>query len=229
KPYPQLDTHPHREPRPPIAVPIGCDKLLSQGCAVTSSDKDPIIGKLSFVTDGEKEYGDSVYVELGPKLQWIQIDLGNACEIHAICIWHRADLRAYRDVICQISNDPEFVEGVVTVFNNDHDNSAGFGVGKELEYIETRYGRPFAVNAVKGRYVRCYSRGSTSSELNHYTEVEVFGKPLETVQQADGSKPLPSVPVLKNNRANTKAYGSLPEPPSGKVWLKINYPELCDF
>ena len=28
----------------------------------------------------------------------------------------------------------------------------------------------------KGRYVRLYSNGNTSDELNHYCEVEVFGK-----------------------------------------------------
>ena len=29
---------------------------------------------------------------------------------------------------------------------------------------------------VKGRYVRLYSKGNTANEMNHYTEVEVFGK-----------------------------------------------------
>jgi hypothetical protein len=35
------------------------------------------------------------------------------------------------------------------------------------------------VKAVKGRYVRCYSKGSTYSALNRYTEVEVWGLPAE--------------------------------------------------
>ena len=185
--YRFLDPHPNNKPRPPIEVPIGCDKLLSLGCKVTSSETDPIIGELSYVTDGDKEHDASKYVELMPGLQWIQIDLGSKKEIHAVCIWHYHGEyfgtpwsgRIYRSVICQISNDPEFTDGVVTVFNNDHRNSAGFGEGTDLEYFESPYGRPFAVDAVKGRYVRCYSNGNTSNEMNHYTEVEVFGRHLE--------------------------------------------------
>jgi len=30
---------------------------------------------------------------------------------------------------------------------------------------------------VKGRYVRLYSNGNTANRLNHYIEVEVWGKP----------------------------------------------------
>jgi len=173
------------KPRDPIFVPVGCDTLLSRDCKVTSSDADPIIGDLSLVTDGDKEHEASAYVELAPGLQWVQIDLGREQKIYAICIWHffgemtppniRGG-RVYRDVICQIANDPDFIDGVVTVFNNDHDNSSKLGMGKDKEYIETNEGRPFAVNAVVGRYVRCYSRGNTSNEMNHYTEVEVYGK-----------------------------------------------------
>ena len=32
---------------------------------------------------------------------------------------------------------------------------------------------------VQGGYVRLYSRGNTANELNHYIEVEVFGKPVK--------------------------------------------------
>jgi len=190
-----LDYHSPWEPRPPIFVPVGCDKLLSRGCEVTSSDADPVEGKLSFITDGVKEHDVSTYVTLMPGLQWIQIDLGSEQEVHAICIWHFhggwfADPRVlngriYRDVIVQVSNNPEFTTGVITVFNNDHDNSAGLGKGKDKEYIESRFGRPFAVDAVKGRYVRCYSRGNTSNEMNHYLEVEVFGRRIEREQEAE--------------------------------------------
>jgi len=229
-PYPELDTHPYHQPWPPIAVSIGCDKLLSRGCAVTSSDgDDPIIGELCYITDGIKKSNGANYVALGPGIQWIQIDLGFECEIHAICIWHDENLCAYRDVVCQISNDVEFKNGVVTVFNNDHDNSVGLGVGKEMEYIETSYGRPFAVSAVKGRYVRCYSNGNNRNKLNHYTEVEVFGKPLDAPQNGDAPKTLYSSPVLESNNANAGIYENLPEPPTGKAWLKISYPSKMWF
>jgi len=186
-PYVYLDPYPHDQPRPPIIVPEGCNQLLSRSCKVISSDSDPLIGELSYITDGTKESDPINHVELGVGRQWIQIDLGDEKEIYAICLWHynSGDQRAYRDVICQISNDPEFVGDVVTVFNNDHDNSAGLGVGKDKEYIESKFGRPFAVDAIKGRYVRCYSNGYTKGSgdgvnrvwlQNHYTEVEVYGK-----------------------------------------------------
>jgi len=170
---------PAREGKPydPIMVPVGCDKLLSLNCKVTSSDSDPIIGELAYITDGDKEHDAATYVELGPQTQWVQIDLGKEREIWGACIWHyHGEVRVYRDVIVQISNDADFIDGVVTVFNNDHDNSSKQGVGKDKEYIETREGRPFSIDAVKGRYVRFYSRGNTSNEMNHYTEIEIYGK-----------------------------------------------------
>ena len=227
QPYPQLEPFANK-PRSPIAVPDGCDKLLSRGCKVTSSNpEEPLIGELSYITDGVKEIDFSTFVEVGYWRQWVQIDLGYECEIHAVCIWHD-QLSAHRDVICQISNDPEFIDGVVTVFNNDYDNSAKLGVGKDMEFISTAWGRPFAVDAVKGRYVRCYSNGSVRSNstgngnsvtaVNRYTEIEVFGRPLKATQKVEDSKTSPM------SEANTKLYDSLPEPPQGKVWLKIEYP-----
>ena len=52
----------------------------------------------------------------------------------------------------QISDDPDFHGEIVTVFNNDHDNSAKLGAGKDREYFESHLGRPIPVNAVNGRY-----------------------------------------------------------------------------
>jgi hypothetical protein len=166
---------PDGKPRPPFNAPKGTTNL-SKGKPVTGSDKDPIIGKLEMVTDGEKEQGDGNYVELAPGLQWVQIDLGKSAEIFGICVWHvHGDPRIYRDVVVQISDDADFVTGVKTVFNNDQDNSAGLGVGKDIEWFETYEGKLIEVEAVKGRYVRLYSKGSTQDDQNHYTEVEVYG------------------------------------------------------
>ncbi len=174
---PNLEPARGGKPRAPIYVPPGSDRLLSKDCKVTSSDPEPIIGELAFITDGDKEHDAGTYVEIGPGTQWVQIDLGQTCEVRAVCVWHyHGEPRVYRDVTCQISDDPDFIDGVVTVFNNDHDNSSGLGAGKDLEYIETYEGRPFEVGGVKGRYVRMSSRGNTSNEMNHYTEVEVYGK-----------------------------------------------------
>ena len=164
------------KPREPIHVPVGCDTILSKGCKVTSSE-DPIIGELTLVTDGDKEHDEAAYIELAPQLQWVQVDLGSEKQIYAACVWHyHGEARIYRDVICQVSNDKDFRVGVVTVFNNDHDNSAKLGAGKDKEYIEDASGRPFTIPAMKARYVRFYSCGNTANEMNHYTEIEIYGK-----------------------------------------------------
>ncbi|MDD4347632.1 MAG: hypothetical protein PHF70_00895 [Opitutales bacterium] len=163
--------------RPPIMVPEGTVNL-SLGKPVTSSDEWPIIGEPDYITDGDKQAEEGYYVELGPDLQWVQIDLEQESEIHAIFMWHyHAQARVYHDVVVQIATDPDFESGVVTVFNNDHDNSAGMGVGKDLAYIESHEGRAIEVKGVKGQYVRLYSNGNTSDGMNHYIEVEVFGTP----------------------------------------------------
>jgi hypothetical protein len=163
--------------RAPFYVPKGT-VLLSEKKPVTSSDTLPVIGELDMITDGEKSGGDGYFVELGPTPQWVQIDLGAARALHAILVWHyHSQARVYRDVIVQVSDDPTFKAGVTTVFNNDHDNSAKLGAGKEKEYIEVAEGKLFDPKGVKGRYVRLYSNGNTTNDLTHYVEVEVYGSP----------------------------------------------------
>lgn len=166
-----------KTPNPEPDVPADV-KNIAKGKAVTSSDDFPLIGELSLITDGDKEASDGCFVEIMNGFQWVQIDLGKTSEIFAIAIWHyHSQERAYKDVIIQISDDPEFAKGVTTVFNNDHDNSAKKGKGTNKAYIETNLGKLVVVNPpVKGRYVRLYSNGNTSNDMNHYTEVEVFGR-----------------------------------------------------
>ena len=164
--------------RPAIMVPEGTVNLAS-GKPVKSSDEWPIIGEPEYITDGDKQAEEGYYIELGPDLQWVQIDLEQESDIFAILLWHyHAQARVYQDVIVQISSDPAFETGVITVFNNDHDNSAGMGIGKDMAYIESHEGRAIETGGVKGRYVRLYSNGNTSDGMNHYIEVEVFGVPV---------------------------------------------------
>ncbi len=161
---------------PEIMVPAGTANVAA-GKPVTSSDDFPVIGELEYLTDSDKEGSDGSYIELGPELQWVQIDLGEAKTLYAIALWHyHAQARAYRDVIIQVSDDAGFAGNVQTLFNNDHDNSSGLGAGKDKEYIETYMGKLIDAKGAKGRYVRLYSNGSTGSDMNHYIEVEVFGK-----------------------------------------------------
>ena len=168
---------PLQQTAPTLKVPEGT-VLLSADKPVTSSDDWPLIGDVEYLTDGDKETGEGYYVELIPGLQWVQIDLQQEATIEAIWLWHyHAQQRAYHDVVVQLSNDPEFASDVTTVFNNDFDNSAGFGVGPDLPYIETNYGKLIDVKSVSARYVRFYANGSTSNDANHYIEAEVWGVP----------------------------------------------------
>ena len=172
---PNLVQAPHNAPT--RLVPEGT-RLLSKGKKVTSSDDNPIIGSLDLITDGEKQAGEGYYVELLEGLQWVQIDLEQSAAIQAIWVWHyHSQRRAYHDVIVQISNDPQFKTGVTTVYNNDYDNSSKLGPGSDNPYVESRFGLIADGKGTKGRYVRLYSNGNTSNEMNHYIEVEVYGIP----------------------------------------------------
>ncbi|MEO6236311.1 MAG: hypothetical protein ABIQ52_04885 [Vicinamibacterales bacterium] len=151
--------------------------LLSGKKKVTSSDANPVIGELDMITDGEKSGGDGYFVELGPGVQWVQIDLGASHPLSAMLVWHyHSQARVYHDVIVQVSDDPAFKTGV-SIFNNDHDNSSKLGQGKDKEYIEVAEGRLFDAKGAQGRYVRLSSKSNTTNDLNHYVEVEVYGLP----------------------------------------------------
>jgi len=150
--------------------------LLSKGKKVTSSDDNPIIGTLDLLTDGDKQAGEGYFVELLEGLQWVQVDLEKSAAVYAVCVWHfHSQKRAYHDVIIQISDDPEFKTGVTTIYNNDYDNSSKKGKGVDNPYVESRFGLIADAKGAKGRYVRLYSCGNTSNEMNHYIEVEVHG------------------------------------------------------
>ena len=167
------------KPRPPFLAPEGTRNVALKR-PVTSSDEQPIIGELSLITDGDKEAAEGSFVELGPKLQYVTIDLKGRNTIYAIALWHYHKQPAvYHDVIVQVADDPDFISNVQAVFNNDIDNSSGRGVGKDMSYVETSEGKLIDAKGVQGRYVRLYSRGNTANELNHYIEVEVYGKAVQ--------------------------------------------------
>jgi len=160
-----------------MMVPDGT-ALLSKGKTVTSSDTFPVIGEVSLITDGDKEGGEGYFVELMDGPQWVQIDLEESASIAALWVWHyHSQLRAYHDVVVQISDDPEFQTGVTTVYNNDYDNSLEKGKGGDKPYVETRFGLLVDAKGAKGRYVRLWSQGNTSTDSNNYIEVEVYGTP----------------------------------------------------
>ncbi|HOM18554.1 MAG TPA: hypothetical protein PLQ00_14580, partial [Thermoguttaceae bacterium] len=162
------------KPRPPFLAPEGT-RNLALGKPVRSSDPAPTAGEVDYVTDGQKEASDFAILELRPGSEWVQIDLGQRATLYAILLWHNhAEARVYRDVIVQVSDDPDFLVAE-TIFNNDHDNTTGLGAGADKGYVETSEGRLIDARGVQGRYVRLWSRGNHIDDKNHYTEVEVFG------------------------------------------------------
>lgn len=156
--------------RPDFMVPEGTVNL-AKGKKVTASDSDPVVGSLDLVTDGDKEGDEGSWVEFAPGKQWVQIDLEKDADIYAIIVWHfHSQRRVYRDVVVQVSDDPTFSKDVQTIY----DNSAA---GTDHPYVENYQGKLIDAKGVKGRYVRLYSNGNTTNKMNHYIEVEVWGKP----------------------------------------------------
>lgn len=166
-------------PRPPFMAPAGTANIALKK-PVSSSDEQPIIGEIAMVVDGDKEGAEGSFVELGPNQQYVTIDLKGQYTIYAIVVWHyHKQPVVYHDVIVQVADDRDFISNVKTVFNNDIDNTSGKGVGKDMNYVETAEGKLIDARGVQGRYVRLSSRGNTSNDLNHYIEVEVYGKAVK--------------------------------------------------
>jgi hypothetical protein len=170
---------PTGKPRPPFLAPKGI-KNVALGKPVTSSDKTPIAGELKLITDGKKDAFDENVVILRRKTQWVQIDLEAPNNLYAILIWHEHKSPVvYRDVVVQIAEDADFTQNVKTIFNNDQDNTSGLGAGTDREYFESYEGKLIDPKGIKARYVRFYSKGSTDSALNCYTEIEIYGLPAQ--------------------------------------------------
>lgn len=164
-------------PRPLIMVPPGVVNLALHK-AVTTSDTNQVPENLVKITDGDKEASEDGTVLLRKGVQWVQIDLGAPNEIYAIVVWHAHDTpKVYHGIIAQVADDAAFTQNVRTLFNNDHGNVDGLGVGANREYFETNEGKLIEGKGTVARYVRLYSHGSTESRLNEYTEVEVYGRP----------------------------------------------------
>jgi hypothetical protein len=168
------------KPRAAFMAPKGCANVALNK-PVTASHPNLIAGELKQITDGKKQAYEENVVTLRKGVTWIQIDLQAEFNLYAIMLWHDFTTPIVcRDVIVQVSDDPEFVNGVTTLFNNDSKNTAGLGIGTDREYFEnslTGAGKLIDAKGAKARYVRCYSKGSTDNALNTYIEVEAWGLP----------------------------------------------------
>jgi RNA polymerase sigma factor (sigma-70 family) len=167
------------KPRTLMMVPSGLKNLAPDG-RVTCSDKNATADTLAKITDGDKDASDQSIIFLRKGTQWVQMDFGRPQELFALVIWHAHNMaKVYHDVIVRVADDPDFTDNVRTVFNNDADDSSGLGIGANREYVETYEGKLINAKGVKARYVRFYSKGSTESALNEYTEIEVYGRPAK--------------------------------------------------
>ena len=167
---------PRWKARAPFLAPEGV-KNVARRKPVSSSDPNPIIGELSMLTDGDRSGEEGSFVEMSPGKLHVTIDLGAPHEIFAVLFWHfHNSPRVYFDVVVQIADDAGFTKNVRTLMNNDHDNTSGLGRGTDMNYIETSEGRLVDGKGAIARCVRLYSNGNSANELNHYVEVEVYGR-----------------------------------------------------
>jgi hypothetical protein len=167
---------PTGKPRPPLMVPRGVQNV-ALGKPVTTSDTNQLAVNLAKITDGDKEATEQGTVLLRKGVQWVQIDLGAPYALYAIVLWHAHDTpKVYHGVVVQVADNADFTENVRTIFNNDQSNVDGMGIGSNREYFETNEGKLIEAKGAVARYLRAYSKGSTESRLNEYTEIEVYGK-----------------------------------------------------
>ena len=166
------------KPRAPFYAPKDA-QLLSRKKPLTCSDPKVAAALLKKVTDGNKSFEEPNVVALAAGKQYIQLDLQDRYALDAILVWRFHEYeRVYHDIIAQVSDDPKFPkEKTKTLFNNDYDNSSGMGVGKDKEFMELAEGRMIDPKGVEGRYLRLYSNGNTTDDMNTYIEIEVFGRP----------------------------------------------------
>lgn len=168
---------PSTKPRAPLMIPRDA-KNIAPAAKLSTSDTNATPDKLAKIIDGNKEANDASVILLRKGVQYVQFDLGAENEIFAIVIWHAHDSpKVYHSVVAQVADDADFTKNVRTLFNNDTANNCGRGAGTDREYFETFEGKTIDAKGAKARYLRLYSKGSTDSSLNEYTEVEIYGRP----------------------------------------------------
>jgi len=194
---------------------------LAAGKIATSSTS---VTNISRVTDGLKD--TNTYYDMTTGLQWVQLDLGASYNLSDIKVWHYfADARKYHDVVVRVSNSSTFASGVTTVFNNDTNNSAGFGTGTGSEYAETSTGKDIPVASVNARYVRLYSNGSSVNAYNHYVEVEVYGSAVNVGSNlaagkiAASSTDVTDISLVTDGIKDTNSYYDMT---TGVQWIQLD-------
>ena len=161
----------------PLMIPKDAVNIAPKA-TLSTSDAKASPRTLMKIVDGDKEARESSVVLLRKGPQYVQFDFGKPFELYAIVIWHAHDsAKVFHGVVAQVADDADFTKNVRTLFNNDKANADGCGVGTDREYFETNEGKTIDAKGEKAQFVRLYSKGSTESALNEYTEVEIYGRP----------------------------------------------------
>jgi len=183
---------PSQGPKPPhLRPPRGKERSFKVRSGVknlalfkpVTASAEPIVGDVDQITDGIKKSRKFDYVELPGKFGWVQVDLGQRRTIHAVIVWHfYKNATIYGDVIVRLADDAALTQNVRTLFNNDHDNSAGMGKGSDEAFYTRWWGelvdaRGKNHEGTPGRYVRVYTSAGWDKEPPRFVEVSVFGKP----------------------------------------------------
>ena len=183
-----------------VEVEVYGVKSVAGGITPTTDGASHPGSVIDGATDGAYASSGSVWT-VGDGKKYAQIDLGRSRWMDSLRVWHNySDIRRYRDVIFQLSDDATFGSGVTTVFNNDLDNSSGLGAGTDGEYDETVTGKIVHFAPVRVRYVRLYSNGNTKNRGNHYVEIMVgqSSKSRDLERGATSAPRLQSVVVYGN-------------------------------
>ena len=167
-------------PRDPFLAPAGVTNV-AKGKKVTSSDMEPVIGEIEQVTDGDKKGADGSFVELGPAAAARH---RSTSARRTRCTPSSSGTSTRRRAStstssCRSPTTPTSRRTSARSSTTITTTPPKLGAGKDMNYVETAEGKLVDAKGARARYVRLYSRGNNANELNHYVEVEVFGRPAK--------------------------------------------------
>ncbi|WP_164821428.1 fibronectin type III domain-containing protein [Paenibacillus koleovorans] len=168
-----------------VTLPLSVNVALNK--TVTSNGTAGSGTSLTSVTNGVLTRSDYALISTSDGAKYVQVDLADDYEIVGVNLrsdWGSDAPRYGLDYVVQLADDAGFTSGVVTVFNNDADNTLGLGAGTDPVYVEPVDGAGWTIplqTPVEARYVRFWANGhtrtaGTTNTSNTPVEVQVFAK-----------------------------------------------------
>ncbi len=198
--------------RPPLMVRKG---VVNVAAGKLATSNKITFGKIDTLTDGNIECATT---DLVLKLtaepaagfdedesSWVTVDLGREYDVEAICVWHNYKRPTiYEGVIVQISTDKDFTAAKTeTVFNNDYEDMAYLGAGRNKLYPASFRGELIRVGAMgvgrRARYVRVYTDGVLNdfASMPAFLEIGVYARNSRATAPAPIPAPKLAASVLK--------------------------------